>query len=145
VTNSDWIAYASALVAILSAIYSYRAVNEAKKANALSLFHHRKEIYDAFYELKMHMVAYGESSDIKIVSKFYHHSRDANIYFSEPLGSLINEYFGICFDVAIFNAKRGGNLSESSQEIESKYDRTFELEKAIQKRLLLVLRVAKNA
>lgn len=44
--QSDYIALAAVAVSILSAIYAKRAVNEAKKANDISLHVHKVEIYE---------------------------------------------------------------------------------------------------
>ena len=46
ITSSDLIALAAIAVAILSAIYARRAVNEAKTANDISLHIHKVEIYE---------------------------------------------------------------------------------------------------
>ena len=53
--TSDVIALLALLVAGLSALYARRSWRESRKSNEISLLAHKKEIYDAFFELKMHM------------------------------------------------------------------------------------------
>eukprot|EP01034_Spumella_vulgaris_P040041 gene40041-49510_t len=70
--TSDVIAILAMLVSGLSALYARWSWGEAKKANQISVLGSQREIYDAFFELKMHMpecknsFAYG-SGDKRVV------------------------------------------------------------------------------
>ena len=63
-STSDIISILALLVAGLSALYARWTWSEAEKANKISLLGHRKEIYDAFFELKMHMMQKAETANI---------------------------------------------------------------------------------
>lgn len=110
-STSDVIAILAALVAGLSALYARWAAKEAKRANELALLSHRKIIYDAFYELKMHMEQRGLRPEMEQVSRFYYPSRDAAFYVKESLSNEITNYYELCFKVADL-AKTGNALED---------------------------------
>lgn len=88
------------LIALLSALYARWAATEAKKANRISLHQYRKDIYDAFVHLRMHMTQYADQAAISEVNKFYHPSRNAQFYFDRELAREIEQYFDLCFGIA---------------------------------------------
>ncbi len=109
---SDIIAFLAVLVAGLSALYARLAGREAKRANEIALSGHRKEIYDAFFELKMYMQQHAQSAEFAEVSKFYYPSRNAKLYFSKNLAEKISKYYDACFCIADINRSRGANNCE---------------------------------
>ncbi len=116
--KSDMIALLAVLIAGLSALYARWAAMQAKRANELALLNHRKAIYDAFHELRMHMQQRGVRPDLEQVSKFYYPSRDAAFYVKETLSSEISKYYDLCFKVADL-AKAGNALfPNESKEIQ---------------------------
>ncbi|WP_305858100.1 hypothetical protein [Balneatrix alpica] len=117
-SSSDIIAIISALIAALSAIYARWASVEAKRANEISLLGHRKVIFDAFFELKIHMDQRGTCPDIKHVSKFYYPSRDAAVYFEKELSKKVSSYYSKCFKAA--DLARLGNALDPSEHEEIK-------------------------
>jgi len=106
--TSDVIALLALLVAGLSSLYARWSWREAKKANQISLLGHKKEIYDAFFELKMHMTQKAELAEQGEVSKFYYPSRNAKIYLPSNLAKDIETYFDACFWIADIHRKYGG-------------------------------------
>ncbi|MNR44660.1 hypothetical protein D3C85_1634300 [compost metagenome] len=72
--TSDVIALLALLVAGLSALYARWSWREARRANQISMLGHKKEIYDAFFEIKMHMTQKAEFADFGEVFKFYYPS-----------------------------------------------------------------------
>lgn len=101
--TSDWIAFTAVLVASLSALYARWAWSEAKKANKISMHGHKKEIYDAFYDLKMHMEQNADLAEQKNISKFYYGSRNARFYFCKKIADKLKDYFEQCFYIADLN------------------------------------------
>ena len=124
--TSDVIAVLALLLAGLSALYARWSWYEAKKANQISLFGHKKEIYDAFYELKTYMMRNAEFAEQGEVSKFYYPSRNAKIYLPFNLAKDIEEYFDACFWITKINQKYGGmseeSIAESKQYIDVEKD-----------------------
>lgn len=112
---SEAIAFLAVLVAGLSALYAKWGWREAKRANDISLSGHRKEIYDAFFELKMHMQQKAELAEISEVSKFYYPSRNAQLFFSIKLAEKISRYYESCFWVADIHRSKGGHDKESME------------------------------
>ncbi|WP_368165615.1 hypothetical protein [Aeromonas sp. R9-1] len=88
------------LIALLSALYARWAVKEAKRANHISLHQYRKDIYDAFRHLTMHMTQHADQAVLSEVNKFYHPSRNAKFYFDSELAKEIERYFDLCFNIA---------------------------------------------
>lgn len=111
--SSDIIAILAVLVAGLSALYSRWVWQEAKRSNEISLSEHKKEIYDAFCELKMHMQHKAEFAEISEVSKFYSASKKAQLYLSSDLANKISKYYESCFWVANTHRRQGGHDTES--------------------------------
>lgn len=139
---SDVIALLALLLAGLSALYARWSWSEAKKANQISLLGHKKEIYDAFFELKMHMTQKAEFAELGEVSKFYYQSKNAKIYLSSTLAQDIEKYFDACFWVADIHRKYGGISKESSAECEKHMETEKELAPKIEKEILKVLQDA---
>ena len=140
--TSNVIAILALLVAGLSALYSHRSWREAKRSNQISLLGHKKEIYDAFFDLKMHMTQKAEFSEIGEVSKFYYPSRNANIYLPSDLAKDIEKYFDAYFWIADIHRKYGGISKESSGECRKYIDTEKELAPKIEKEILELLKKA---
>lgn len=133
--TSDVIAVLAALVAGLSALYARRAAEEAKRANEIALLTHRKAIYDAFYELKMHMEQRGFRPEMEQVSKFYYPSRDAAFYVKEPLSSEIAKYFELCFKVADLARLGNGLYPNENETVKDAFKEALEISEKIDKDL----------
>lgn len=103
------------LVSGLAAIYARWAWRQAVRENEISLFAYRKEVYDAFFELKMHMQQKAEFAELSEVSKFYYPSRNAHLYLPKELASWISCYYEACFWVADIRRSNNG-LVEGSVE-----------------------------
>ena len=71
-STSDIIAILAFLVAGLSALYARWSSIEAKKANQISLLSGRKEIYIAFFNLKMHMQQYYDSEPYRVCRRLFY-------------------------------------------------------------------------
>lgn len=137
---SEVIAILAALVAGLSALYARWAAEEAKRANELALLSHRKAIYDAFYELKIHMRQRGLRPDMEQVSKFYYPSRDSAFYVKESLSSEIAKYYDLCFKVADL-ARLGDGLCPSERdEVKTAFDQARKISEEIDSGLKAVVK-----
>lgn len=114
---SDIIALFALFVAICSAIYAYKSWTETRKSNWISLSSSINEIYDAFYDLKMHIASKPQFAEVSEVSKFYYYARKAKIYLPSDLSEDITKYFDACFWLADIHRKNGGITRESSVEV----------------------------
>lgn len=139
IDTSDVISVLAVLVAGLSALYTRRSWEEVKRSNNLSIIGRKKEIYDAFFELKMHMIQRTKFADIGEVSKFYYASRNASIYLPFELAEDIRQYFEACFWVGDINRKYGGLTKEGDNEAEPHLRLERELATKIDKALLKLL------
>jgi hypothetical protein len=115
-STSDVMALLAMLVAGLSALYARWSWREARRANQISLLGQKKEIYYAFFALKMHMIQRSELAEMKEVSKSYHTAMDANIYLPSKLAKSIDTYFYACFRIADIHQQFNGMTKESREE-----------------------------
>lgn len=115
-STSDKIAILAALVAGLAALYARWSSMEAKKANQISLLSGRKEIYIAFFNLKMHMKQCQGSAQLAEVSKFYYLVLNAWMYFPDSLAKEINDYYDACFWIADIYLRDGGVTLQSRED-----------------------------
>lgn len=118
ISASDVFAVLALVISLFSAVFSYFSSKAAKKANEISLLGRKKEIYDAFFELKMHMTQHAEFAQLREVSKFFYHCRNSEFNLPTELASNIKLYFDACFWIAEINQKYGGSSHESSKECE---------------------------
>lgn len=139
---SGMVAILAVLVAALSALYARWAWGEAKRANEISLSGHRKEIYDAFFELKMHMQNKAEFAEISEVSKFYYPSRNAQLYLPKNLAEKISKYYEACFWLADTRRRNDGHTEESMGKCEPHLDAENKLGPEIEKALSKLLQRA---
>lgn len=139
---SDVIAIVAALVAGLSALYARWSWHETKRANKISLLQHQKEIWDAFFELKMHMTQKAKFAELKEVSKFYYHARNAKIYFPRDLSEQIEKYYEACFWISDIHRKTGGASAESTLEAEPHIKTEEKLAPTIESKILEILQSA---
>lgn len=140
--TSDVIAILAFLVAALSALYARWSWREAKKSNQISLLGHKKEIYDAFFELKMHIMQKAQFAEIGEVSKFYYPSKNAKIYLPSGLAKDIERYYDACFRIADIHRKYGGITKESSAECKQYIEIERELSPKIEKEIISLLQEA---
>lgn len=113
---SDIIALFALFVSICSAIYAYKSWTETRKSNWISLSSSINEIYDAFFELKMHIGSKPQFAEVSEVSKFYYHARKAKIYLPSDLAEDIAKYFDACFRLADIHRINRGITKESGIE-----------------------------
>jgi hypothetical protein len=138
--DSDLIAYASVLVAILAAISAYRSARSAEKSNQINLHTHQKTIHDAFFELKMHLTQKAEFSQLQEVSKFYYPAKDAKFYFDQSLAKDIEKYFDLCFEIADL-ARVEKTIAETSK-VSELLKSEMVLSKSVEERLNKKLAIA---
>ena len=126
-STSDIIAILAFFVASLSALYARWSSIEAKKANQISLLSGRKEIYIAFFNLKMHMQQYYDSAQLVEVSKFYYSVINSQLYFPADLAKEVEDYYDACFWIADIYRRDGGVTPQSRKDQE----RYLEIEKKL--------------
>lgn len=130
---ADIVAIVAALVAGLSALYARWAWAETKRANEISLSGHRKEVYDAFFELKMHMQQKAEFAELAEVSKFYYQSKNAQLFFPKSLAEKVSKYYEACFWIADVHRRKGGHDEEIMEKCKPHLDAEQELAPEIDK------------
>jgi hypothetical protein len=137
---SDIIAILAALISGLSALYARWAYSEARRSNEITLLSHRKEIFDAFFELKMHMTQRATRAELEQVSKFYYPSRDSAIYFEKELSGKILKFYENCFQVA--DLARVGNAlyPNESEAIKTSYASAMAMSGEVESDLLKVIK-----
>lgn len=137
---SDAIALLALLVARLSALYTRWTWSEARRANAISLLGHKKEIYDAFFHLKMHMQQKSRLAELSEVSKFYYQSRNAKIYLTDDLAADIETYYEACLSVADIHRRDGSLTTENGTESKPYMKTERELAPRIEMAILKLLK-----
>lgn len=142
-STSDLISIAAALVAALSALYARWSWHEAKRANKISFLQHQKEIWDAFFELKMHMTQKAMCAESQEVSKFYYHSRNAKIYFPVDLSEKIEKYYEACFWISHFHSTIGGMTTDGLLKSEPHIKTEKDLAPKVEAEILEILQRAK--
>ncbi|MDV5168815.1 hypothetical protein [Photobacterium rosenbergii] len=140
---SDAASIISLVVAGLASLYSRWAWSEAKRANALSLHKHQKDIYDSFLELKMHMAQYSDTADISSVSKFYYPSRNAKFYYERSIFEDLEKYYNLCFHIADKN--RTSVDATVRKDLMRKAAEAKELAKTLESRIIDVISVMNDS
>lgn len=130
---SDWIALAALVVSIAAAYFAKKASESADKANYISLHAHQKEIYDAFFELKMHITSKAAFSELQAVSKFYYPALNAKFYFSKEISVQFQKFFNLCHEVAdLARVERSpSEFEEATQKIQCALNIANQLENEI--------------
>ncbi|MEA2117716.1 hypothetical protein [Halovibrio sp. HP20-50] len=136
---TDTIALLALLAVGLSAFYAHWSWRESKKANNISLLGHKKEIYDAFYELKMHMTQNAQFAELGEVSKFYYHQKNAKIYLPSDLAEDIEKYYDACFWISDIHRRDGGLTEENAADFKPHIYNEKQLAPKIEKALVRLL------
>jgi hypothetical protein len=136
---SDWIAIAALVVSIAAAYFAKSARDAAEKANDINLHSHQKAIYDAFFELKMHMTIKSEFAELQTVSKFYYPALNAKFYFSQEIAGQFKKFFNLCFEVAdLARVQRTQTeLSEANEKVDCALNIAKQLESKIIEKITL--------
>jgi uncharacterized protein (TIGR03382 family) len=139
-STSDVMALLAMLVAGLSALYARRSWREARRANQISLLGQKKEIYYAFFALKMHMIQRSELAEMKEVSKFHYPAMNANIYLPSKLAKSVDTYFDACFRIADIHQQFNGMTTKSREECKPHIATERSLAPKIEKELIKLLK-----
>lgn len=145
-SNSDWmalgslvIAFLSLGIAILSVVYARKAsisaeqsALEARKSNEITRSVKIKDIYDAFQKLEKHMITQAEKAERSEVQKFLTFSVDAKLYLDQALAEKISQYLQVCFSIARRNNPFSGLteklIEENRLDLESERRLASEIE-----------------
>ncbi|XZG71568.1 hypothetical protein ACTSKR_06840 [Chitinibacteraceae bacterium HSL-7] len=92
----------------------------------------------------MHMMQSGPFAEAGEVSKFYYHSKNANIYLPSSLAKDIEKYFEACFWIADVHGKHRGVTKEGNTECEQHIKTEKELSPKIEKEIILLLQEAQT-
>lgn len=136
---SDWIAFAALVVSMAAAYFAKSARDAAEKANDINLHAHQKIIYDAFFELKMHMTIRSEFAELQEVSKFYYPALNAKFYFHQEIAEQFQKFFNLCFEVAdLARVQRTPTeLSEANNKVDCALNIAKQLESKIIEKITL--------
>lgn len=92
-------------VSILAAIYSRRAITEAKRANKINLHPHQKELYGAFKDMQRKIEACIATGSEVNPAEFFPHAKTAPLYISKELAHSLMDYSQVCFQLVQLNAR----------------------------------------
>src|SRR3990167_6530335 len=95
-SNSDWIAIASLVVALIALSIAFLALRETRRTNRIALLQHHSSIYDAFSELAIAALCEGHKITENSVSKFSSHALDAQKYLPERLRDDVSQFYDDC-------------------------------------------------
>lgn len=104
--------WVSAFGTVSAAVVALLLANRQEKLFGLD---RKKEIYDAFFHLNMHMAQKRQFANINHVAMFYRYTRDAKIYFP-AIQKEIQKYFDSCFAIAGNNEANNGITQESGSQ-----------------------------
>jgi hypothetical protein len=88
-------------ICTLAAVWA--ALHISNKQNEILNVSKKEEIYDAFFELKMHMTQKLRFAERSEVTKFYHFARKSSRTFGKEISADINDYFEACLNIASIN------------------------------------------
>lgn len=138
--SSDIIAIVAVIISGLSALYARWASSEARRANEIALLSHRKAIYDAFIELKMHMAQQAMRAQMEQVSKFYYPTRDSSLYFKKSLSEKVSQYYSQCHNVASLASVGNALYPNECDEIKKSVADAATLAQVIEQEMSSILR-----
>lgn len=96
-TNSDWISLAAFFIAILSAIYSRNATNEAKRSNKLTLHFKMVEIYEEVLNFSDCFRGIFTVPSAQRLENFRLNAvRSSELYFSEEIVKSLKDIYSHC-------------------------------------------------
>ncbi len=93
------------------------ALRISLKQNKIATLDKKREIFIAFFELKMHMKQKSQFAEQAMVSRFHSHSINAKIYLPADLAKDIDRYYQACFWIAEANRVNGGIAKDSNSQI----------------------------
>jgi hypothetical protein len=140
---SELLALAAFGVSVLSAIYARRAIDEAKKANRLSVHDHRLEIYREFETVRFAVRSKGLGIKHIDIAGLYRPSQESAFYFPEAISAKLVEYVDTCFALAELNRKlqfRAELSDEEKNNLRRKQDALSEKERLLAKTLTSEIR-----
>lgn len=94
------------------------ALHIALKQNKITTLDKKREIFIAFFELKMHMTLNSKFAEQAMVSRFHSHLINAKIYLPPELAKDVEQYYDACFWIAEANKANGGIAKDSDSDIE---------------------------
>lgn len=100
--TSDTIALGALIVALWAGWSARQSAVEAKRANTQAMYHERRAVFDAFFDLSMHMTAMGQKPDMGVVGQFYRHLHTAAFCFDKEIVQKLVRYYEAAFAVADF-------------------------------------------
>lgn len=130
-------------VSVLSAIYARRAIDEARKANRLSVHDHRLEIFREFDTVRFAMMREGLGIKHTDIAGLYRPSRESAFYFPEAVSEWLIEYYDTCFELAELNSKLQFRTHQSLKEkgeLRQKQDAMSQTERRLAESLSAELR-----
>ena len=141
--NSEWISLIAILVSALSALYARRSVNEARKANRISLQFEKVDIYK---EVISYSDCFRGLFSVPTAQRLEQFKKQAvelsEIYFSQGIHSQLREVYSHCSNCEMYLSVVQDNSDDrnefpSEHEIRSDY-------KAVLEKLYPVIEQMKN-
>ncbi len=98
------IAGSAFLVSVAAAIFSWRSVSQAKRANNISIHQYQKELHRAFFEVRKLLSGRGLLLKQQDLAPYGMIFRSASLYVSEKLSKQLLKFFDGCFEVEDLHA-----------------------------------------
>lgn len=98
-TWANVIACLALLVSIAAAVFSWRSVSQAKRANSIAIHQYQKELHRAFSEVRKLLSGRGLFLTQQDLAPYGMILRSSALYVSEELSANLLEFFDSCFQV----------------------------------------------
>jgi hypothetical protein len=98
-TWANVIAGLALFVSVAAAVFSWRSVSQAKRANSIAIHQYQKELHRAFFEVRKLLSGRGLFLKQQDLAPYGMILRSSPLYVSETLSSKLLEFYDGCFQV----------------------------------------------
>ncbi|MGY2094273.1 hypothetical protein [Pseudomonas simiae] len=101
---ANMIAGLAFLVSVAAAVFSWKSVSQARRANNIAMHQYQKELHRAFFEVRKLLSGRGLLLKEQDLAPYGMIFRSSALYVSEALAKQLLEYFDNCFQVESLHA-----------------------------------------
>ncbi|MEA1030967.1 hypothetical protein T3A99_20585 [Pseudomonas sp. N-137] len=98
-TWANVIAGLALFVSVAAAVFSWRSVSQAKRANSIAIHQYQKELHRAFFEVRRLLSGRGLFLKQQELAPYGMILRSSSLYVSEALSAKLLEFYDSCFQV----------------------------------------------
>ncbi|WP_095135447.1 hypothetical protein [Pseudomonas sp. Irchel s3a10] len=88
------------VISIISAWFTWKAAQEAKIANRISVHNYQKNLYEAFFNAKNYLQTNGGRSEISGFSNLYMQIQTARLYIDDALADQLIGFYDACVSLS---------------------------------------------